>query len=121
MSTETKTMSEPEVQEVVKPWYSLDSLKNTFGLSSDPNKKVTDAKIALDKAKFDLEAAQREAAPPGDVVAAPPGDVAAAQVEPIIGGRRRTRRSRRSKKTKRRRSKRSKKTKRTKKSKRTRR
>ena len=43
--------------------------------------------------------------------AAPPGDIAAAQVEPINGGRRRTRRStkrnRRSKKTKRRRSKRS--------------
>ena len=68
-------------------WFSIDSLKNTLGLSSDPNKKVTDAQIALDKAKADLESAQREAS------AASQGAVQSPVEATMGGGRRRTRRS----------------------------
>lgn len=84
-----------------KPWYSLDSLKNTFGLSSDPNEDVERAQAAVDKANSDLEKAKREAA----AAATQPAK------ENMGGGRRRTRRStRRSKRSKK--SKRSKRTRR---------
>jgi hypothetical protein len=92
------TMAAQGAVPVKQGWFEWAS--STVGLSSDPNKKVTDAQIALDKAKADLEAAQR------DVAAASQGAVQSPVATTMGGGRRRTRRSKRSKKTKRRRGKR---------------